>query len=969
MPESTRHGAHGNEALAAAAPMKSFAWTFLLLCALLYGLCAILPDSFFEPVNRYTAAMTAFILTQIGSQPQLNGVIISMDGFSAKIITECSAVMVLILFCAFVLAYPTVLRDKSVGLAFGVPLLIGANLIRLVMVCLTGSHFPDLFEVAHIYLGQMIMIVLVFAACLFWLRSFAKTAGDIAPLAFVGRFLAISAIPFAIWIYLHRGYVLMDAWIVEGLFKLSGYDLHLSPNMETIYPNTFNLIAFTGLILASSKIDRRRRIRSLGVGLGILAAVHVVLRILQVLVATSGEPAAVKLLAGLILLNTYLLPFVLWLILVRRDVFNIPQIPVCPYCGARKIGLEQHIRAKHKGEHLPRANRQTPVALQVLPVAAGCLLLFNAATLFADYKDDVGYTQLDSELDAATPDGSGVAVAHVEAKNTDENWMPDTSNSQFTGKSIVDKTGGATGTSGHATGVGQKFYGNTSSMAPGATDIDAYEVNDWLQLGFLGVGYTYNGKPFQPVYDRSTSPWNPASPARVANHSWVGSWSGYEDDILRRLDFVIDSDDYIQITAVGSTTQPLLGDSFNSITVGCTDGSHPMGTSGIDDIYVSGRSCPLVVAPFSTRSAAVPAVASAAALLVATGRNPNLSTDPAAVSTANRNGDEIFNGERSETVKAALLAGARRVTYNTSATEQITDYTQDSANGLDRRFGAGQLDIYNSYHIIAAGEQNSAEDQPAGGGAINCFGFDVDPSFGGGTGSNNTGSYSFVPNADQRRLYASLVWNLRVDGGTAQDYDDTAVLYDLNLALYDVTVEGYPRLVAESASTLDNTENLWAALVPARSYRMEIKAASGQDPFEWDYTLAWRMETPPDTDSDGIPDDWELQNGLDHTRSSDGNLDNDGDQATNLVEFATGTDPANGDTDGDGQADGVELAHGSDPLNPNETAVIQSVPAIRPMAVGLAALVIGFGPCCRKSMVTRASHVTIGKTTSPNPRT
>jgi exosortase H (IPTLxxWG-CTERM-specific) len=357
MPESTIHGA--KDVKAQAASLRSFAWTFLFLCVFLYGLMAVLPDSFFEPVNRYTAAMTAFLLEILGQQPVHRGVFISLGGFNAKIITECSAIMVLILFCSFVLAYPATKRQKASGLLYGIPFLLGANFVRLVLIYLTGSRFPDLFEIVHIYLGQMFMIVLVFAACLFWLRSFARPEAENAPLAFVGRFIAISAIPFVAWIYLHRAYVKVDAWIVMGLFKLFGYDLHLSPNMEMIYPNTFNLIAFAGLILASRSIDRRSRLKNLGVGLGILAAVHVVLRILQVLLATSGGSVTVKLLAGLILMNTYLLPFVLWLVMVRRDLFHIPEIPVCPYCGARKIGLEQHIRAKHPGKPIPQVNGKT----------------------------------------------------------------------------------------------------------------------------------------------------------------------------------------------------------------------------------------------------------------------------------------------------------------------------------------------------------------------------------------------------------------------------------------------------------------------------------------------------------------------------------------------------------------------------------------------------------------------------------
>ena len=97
---------------------------------------------------------------------------------------------------------------------------------------------------------------------------------------------------------------------------------------------------------------------------------------------------------------------------------------------------------------------------------------------------------------------------------------------------------------------------------------------------------------------------------------------------------------------------------------------------------------------------ATPVVASAAALLVDLGHsNPGLSKDPVVNSTTNRNGDTVYNAERSEVVKAALMAGADR-----TATQLATTYTVNTANGLNSKYGAGQLDIYNSYYIIAAGQ-------------------------------------------------------------------------------------------------------------------------------------------------------------------------------------------------------------------------------------------------------------------------
>ncbi len=70
-----------------------------------------------------------------------------------------------------------------------------------------------------------------------------------------------------------------------------------------------------------------------------------------------------------------------------------------------------------------------------------------------------------------------------------------------------------------------------------------------------------------------------------------------------------------------------------------------------------------------------------------------------------------------------------------------------------------------------------------------------------------------------------------------------------------------------------------------------------------------------DQDGDGIPDEWELDNGLDPTNPNDATEDSDLDYLDNFNEYLRGTDPNDPDSDADELPDGWEVANGLDPLD------------------------------------------------------
>lgn len=472
----------------------------------------------------------------------------------------------------------------------------------------------------------------------------------------------------------------------------------------------------------------------------------------------------------------------------------------------------------------------------------------GADSVHADYFDDVGYAALQAEI-GPLPDGTGLTVALVEACTDTPTpcdlWRPDPGTSRV----VTAGDGGlpvGPPYSGHATGSGNKFYGNNSTTPgigiPPSPSIAAYEANDWAHQGFLRSG---EGQRDPNV-----------TPGRIANHSWVGSTGNSDDDleVLHRFDWVIDTDEYVQAVGFVGNSATLLGSAFNAIAVNRTNGPTNKGSQPVpgDPAYNVERTRPDLVAPEWNASGATPRVASAAALLMHVARaDPTLSNG----STTNRAGATIRNAERSEVVKAALMAGADRATSNTfpaGALGDITDYrlnTADrTANGLDRRFGAGQLSIYSSYHVIAAGEQDSLED--GGAGAIADSGFDYDPAFGGSSGSNGVATYFYSTGDAGVELFGTLAWNIEIDAGGNPRFQRDATLRNLDLRLYDRSNPSNWVLVEQSTSTIDNTENIRARLAANTNYALRVTAAQGQGSFAWDYALAWRSHVPGDVDGD-----------------------------------------------------------------------------------------------------------------------
>ncbi len=420
------------------------------------------------------------------------------------------------------------------------------------------------------------------------------------------------------------------------------------------------------------------------------------------------------------------------------------------------------------------------------------LLAGALPSLRASYLDDIGYTALVQQLaDSGNtlPDGSGVTVTQVEATVTSGiyAYMPTTS--LFSDVTITNASSASytPSTSWHANMVGNLIYGN-SSMGSGISDVTIYYVSDWY---LNSLNYGYNTAP-----DTETSD--------VQNHSWVGSTGNTSADrnILNRLDYSIQADDYVAVVGINNnedgtaSAANLLASAYNVISVGVTDGTHSAGTGSAVSSTVQ---FPHLVVPTTTTSEATAVVSSAASLLIQTGR-----------------GMSSANAVKSETIKALLLAGATK--------SEFTSWTRSDTSPLDSTYGAGELDIQNSYNLLTSGEQTPNTSTST---SLSSSGWDFNTIT-----SRGTVSYYFDITSPGD-ISIALTWNALYSGNFT---NLSLTLANLNLYLYEVSASGSLSLVQQSTSS-ENVEYIWATGLSSGSYVIQVKSSTNGS---YDYAVAWQ---------------------------------------------------------------------------------------------------------------------------------
>lgn len=121
--------------------------------------------------SRWTAQGTGWIMRLLGMGGAVHGIEIVNPYCRFIIIGECTAYYPMGIFVAAVMAYPCRIIQKLVGFAWGLPVILLFNLLRLVTLCYVFRMYPTFFDAVHILVWQSLMIFFTILIWVLWVAT------------------------------------------------------------------------------------------------------------------------------------------------------------------------------------------------------------------------------------------------------------------------------------------------------------------------------------------------------------------------------------------------------------------------------------------------------------------------------------------------------------------------------------------------------------------------------------------------------------------------------------------------------------------------------------------------------------------------------------------------------------------------------------------------------------------------------
>ena len=161
---------------------------FLLFLALQMGLFGInmlgvVQQHVILPWTALLARMCVTLVTLFDGTAAAAGKVLwnTATGFGVSIEPGCNGVEACIVLFAAVLAFPATWRHKLIGLTVGLLAVQALNIVRVISLFYLGQWNTQVFNFAHEYLWQALIMLDVLIVWLLWVRAGSKTQANSEP--------------------------------------------------------------------------------------------------------------------------------------------------------------------------------------------------------------------------------------------------------------------------------------------------------------------------------------------------------------------------------------------------------------------------------------------------------------------------------------------------------------------------------------------------------------------------------------------------------------------------------------------------------------------------------------------------------------------------------------------------------------------------------------------------------------------
>ena len=119
------------------------------------------------PLRHWLASSSSWAISLLGIESHTRDTTVFAGSFAAQIVPDCDGLVLVVLFLAAVLSFPTrpTLRQIAPTLA-GLAIVVALNWVRVFALVLTGYFDRSILEFSHVYIWQG---VLIFGTVLVWI--------------------------------------------------------------------------------------------------------------------------------------------------------------------------------------------------------------------------------------------------------------------------------------------------------------------------------------------------------------------------------------------------------------------------------------------------------------------------------------------------------------------------------------------------------------------------------------------------------------------------------------------------------------------------------------------------------------------------------------------------------------------------------------------------------------------------------